>query len=689
MTLTQQQFDKLSPQQQEAFLADEGEVLPFSTTNQPGADISPVSPPTDVSGCVTGCVDSVDRPLECVCPSPEVDATQVANLSPRGEAEGNVVVGNLATQLLETQPVDKFIEGKDGNYINEKGERCHTGRLGIEQAYDPALYIQQPDMPDGFDIADPVELLFLLDDDIASGKTILHKWQVQFMLDFARSEHCKDTPFYAAVRAANGSGKDKYIVAACVVWLCMRYSLARGVVTNGSGTQLDNQTEAYIRFLCQRANVKWAGGKELIWKCNYRYYECIPTQSPVVLFATDEPNKAEGYHPLKSGGRMAIFASEAKAIPDTIFTALTRCTGFTHRVDVSSPGLPAGYFYDTCMGALKRKELTSVVLLPAGTVIEYHITAFDCPHITPNEIKNFASKLPAGENDPVYKSGILAEFTTTDEMVVIPTAFVHYAMHKAARELQWVKEPFNKAGLDLSDGGAETVLVVRNGNKHLATIPFKFDDTQDTIMFLEHQFEEWQLTDKNAFIFADCCGIGKPMIDALRRRGWSNMRYVDSRHKAVEPKVYFNRGTELFFNVRKLLQNKEIIALYDKQLMQQLCTRYYKLRGGTINQLLTKQEQRSRGYPSPDRADAFNLAFWDFKSTRVVENYSEVAPEDPDWLSKTQNKVPGDFSLKQWANGKAESLVAFQRNLSNKQPVKHLQRELDRWMSTRINTDCK
>lgn len=164
----------------------------------------------------------------------------------------------------------------------------------------------------GFDFKDPVELLYVLDDDIASGATKLHPWQIQFMLDFANERHNKDLPFQAVVQACNGSGKDKYIVAACIVWLCMRYIYARGIATNGSGDQLDNQTELHIDWLCKQANKKIAPG---IWKCNYRYYECLPTASPIKLFATDEPGKAEGYHPLKTGAAMAIFASEAKSIP--------------------------------------------------------------------------------------------------------------------------------------------------------------------------------------------------------------------------------------------------------------------------------------------------------------------------------------------------------------------------------------
>ena len=643
--MTTSEFSLLSPQEQESYLNDGGDIVSdkFKTISS--------SERKDTSAADISVENNATE--RCLVVPPPVVASSKREEKP---------VDAPVTELINSTAVD-------AQPAPDLRDKAHI---------DPTLVTK----PDGFEIEDPVELLFLLDDDIASGEVKLHAWQVQFMIDFAQQKHDKNCPFYAAMRAANGSGKDKYIVAACVVWLCMRYSLARGIVTNGSGDQLDNQTEAFVRFLCNKANLKFAGGKELIWKCNYRYYECIPTQSPIVLFATDEPNKAEGYHPLKAGGRMAIFASEAKAIPDSIFTSLTRCTGFTHRVDVSSPGLPVGYFFETCSGALKRKELKSVIGLPASTVIEYHITAFDCPHITPNEIKAFASKLPLGENDPVYKSGILAEFTTTDEMVVIPTSFVHYAFQgRAEREVQWISEPYNKAGLDLSDGGAETVLVIRNGNKMIGIEAFRFADSTDTINYLEELFDKWNLKHKESTVNADICGMGKIVVDILRSRGWSNLRYIDSRHKAAEPKIYKNRGTELFFNTRLLLQNKEIIGLYDKQLISQLCTRFYKLADGVIRQLLSKIEMKAKGFVSPDRADGFNLCFFNYKSTVVWKDFSDNTPDVP-VAERPVIKPQSDFSLKVWANAKADSLDSFQRNVSKRQPIDRLKQELDKYISS-------
>ena len=56
----------------------------------------------------------------------------------------------------------------------------------------------------------PLELVAFVDDEILDGSMKLHKWQAQIMVDFANPTTDQD-PYRSVVRAANGSGKDKYI----------------------------------------------------------------------------------------------------------------------------------------------------------------------------------------------------------------------------------------------------------------------------------------------------------------------------------------------------------------------------------------------------------------------------------------------------------------------------------------------
>lgn len=524
-----------------------------------------------------------------------------------------------------------------------------------------------PVKTDAFDIKDPVELLMLLDDELSSGRVTLHGWQMQFLLDFAKGGQSDNAPFQALVRACNGSGKDKYIIAPCVVWLCMCHNQARGVVTSSSGDQLDNQTDTYINQLCVAANRKIAPN---IWKCNYRYYECLPTGSPIKLFATDEPLKAEGYHPLVAGAKMGIFQSEAKSVPDEINIALNKCTGYTHRVHVSTPGLPMGHFFDYCSIALDRKTIKDVTEVAATDYIHYKVTAHECSHLSKAYIEQMKRDLPGGEFGAAFKSQVLAEFGTTDEMVVIPYTYVWRAVNAAPK---WIQELQNKAGLDLSDGGDETVLIVRNGNKVLTVIPFKFDNTEDTITFLNEKFKDWKLDNPEAFIYADCGGLGKPMLDRMRRQGWSNIRYFDNRNTAYEPRTYRNRGSESWFHLRKLLERHELSLVNDNKMIRQLATRYYKITANNVHQLLSKLESRSKGYPSPDRADALVLAFCDYNST-----YRETAPEVVPFKPLPIEPPKSDFTFQYWIKNQKDTEGKYALNPSARKDFSLLREDIER-----------
>lgn len=606
-------------------------------------------------------------------PSESFEVGGLDHLTPASVGEEPVGVEDplsteeLSTSVLTSTPTISTttpVTSESPNAVPQRDEKTEKIVISEPKKSKPA----SATVLDGLVIDTPVELLLLLDDNILNGNVKLHDWQIKFMVDFANENHTKESPFQAAVQACNSSGKDKYIIAACAVWLAMRYQETDCPITSSSGNQLDNQTAVHIDRLCNAVNAKLGQ----FWKINYRYYECkftnpdgITRISTIKLFATDEPGKAEGFHPVDSGRKMAIFTSETKSIPADITDALERCTGFTHRVDASSPGLPVGYFYDVCTGGIPRESIEDIKTLASTQTLVYKITAYQCSHITESEIERIASKLPGGKNNVVFKSSVLAEFGTTDEMVVIPSSFVWGCIRN--KSPIWFKEPHNTGGLDFSDGGAETVLVVRNGNKMIGMEAFRFQDTTDTIKYLEEKFKQWGLDNADSKIYADCCGIGKPMIDSLRLNGWKNVVYVDSRNNASEKLTYSNRGTELFFHVRELMAKRELIILEDKLLIQQLCTRYYKISTDNVHSLLTKKEQRSKGYPSPDRADGFNLCFWRYKSN-IPDEKIEVLPfEQPE---NTEEKPSPIFDLREWANrGQKQFVPDHNNNLSELQEI--------------------
>ena len=124
---------------------------------------------------------------------------------------------------------------------------------------------------------------------------------------------------------------------------------------------------------------------------------------------------------------------------------------------------------------------------------------------------------------------------------------------------------------------------------------------------------------------------------------------------------------------KDLPKRGELIIPYDKLLITQLSTRYYKITNKNIHQLLSKLEQKAKGYPSPDRADALNLCFWNYKSTRPdSKNDEEPYKTDEDEEQKNL-KIEGDFDLNSWANSHRQAYQPEHIELDN---LSDLQEEL-------------
>jgi hypothetical protein len=497
------------------------------------------------------------------------------------------------------------------------------------------------------DFRDPYEMLLFLDDALLAQRDKLYDWQKQFMVDFAREEWSAARPFRGVVRAANGSGKDKYIIAACYTWFLQKFKDSVAIVTSSSAPQLDRQTNTYIKQLADAYNSVIG---DTVWKINARHYEFLPNNATGELFVTDESGRAEGWHPKVTGGKLAIFTSESKSIPEEIFIALARCTGFTHRVDVSSPGIQAGHFYNVCQPGMStnRKDIESP--LETDKWIQYHVTAYDCTHLSRSYIEDLKTLMPGGESGAAFKSCVLAEFGDTDGLTVVSYVHIWRACKDVQKMVGWLKDDYNTGGLDLSAGGDETVLSVRNGNRLLKVIPFKFNNTTDTENFLVEKFKEHGLDNPKAQVFADAGGLGKPIIDHLREKGWTNIRYVLNQAKAHDYRVYGNRGTEMWFNFAKFLELGELWLVEDVKLTNQLATRYYRILEGKTHKLESKLQARAAGRPSPDRADSVVLAFSNYKSKlEYDESKITQAYEEKD-KSTESDDIPAPFELRTWAN---------------------------------------
>jgi hypothetical protein len=167
-----------------------------------------------------------------------------------------------------------------------------------------------------------VEMLMAVDPALREGRIdpttgkemALHNWQIDVHEELCLSDPKPNSlnPLKYALCAANGSGKDAYIVTPFAVWFIVAKVRSIVVLTSSSGVQLSNQTENLIRNYCKKVNDFFLEtyGAEIL-HVKQRHIECLLSGSVMYFFATDEEGKAEGYHPVDIGCEMAIIVNEA------------------------------------------------------------------------------------------------------------------------------------------------------------------------------------------------------------------------------------------------------------------------------------------------------------------------------------------------------------------------------------------
>lgn len=445
------------------------------------------------------------------------------------------------------------------------------------------------------EFADCSQLVSFFDKDLRDGTVLpdgsrasLHPWQVEVAEDLAFAKPNQQHPHKFCLCAANGSGKDKYVIAPFCIWFALTKVRSRTIITSSSGVQLSSQTESYIKDLAEKVNTYF---NEEVFKIRQRYIYCNWSGSEIRLFATDEKGKAEGYHPWDLTSEMAIIVNEGKTVTDEIHNALRRCTGYNYWLEVSTPGEPLGFFYN----AFTSWKFTR------------HVTSYDCPHLSKDELE--ADKIELGEESAHFRSKHLALFTSLGGETIIPAELINKIVKSPPSNVYKLKRG-KSIGIDIAAGGDENAICIVEGNKCLKEYSFREADTTITTQRIIHILEENNIPKDYAHIYCDHGGISKGVADQLREKKW-NINGIHNQWPALgDKKQYGNRGAENWYRVKRLFEE----LVFDASTLgvttrKQLASRHYKqgLVGSRIL-LERKKDAKAHGRLSPDRADAFILS---------------------------------------------------------------------------------
>ncbi len=165
-------------------------------------------------------------------------------------------------------------------------------------------------------------------------------------------------------------------------------------------------------------------------------------------------------------------------------------------------------------------------------------------------------------------------------------------------------------GVDFAwSSGDENVAIIRQGNKMISFDRwiFKMEDSLLSVDKVIELIERYKIPHKNVNV--DAVSGGSPIYSGLVAKGYK-VNPIIAGASADDEEHYVNKRAEMYYQLQARFRKDEISIIDDRDLKAQLSSIKYKPSGEKKMQLISKEEMRSHGEHSPDRADALALAFY-------------------------------------------------------------------------------
>lgn len=432
-------------------------------------------------------------------------------------------------------------------------------------------------------------------------------WQANCMDSLSGLE--STLPAHTALCTPNESGKTSEVITDLIGWHMGTFPGSKTVSTSGTNRQIRHQLYPNLRNIL-RDVVGWK------IRDSNEYSLEAPNGSTCVSFSTDDPGMAEGFHKIalfdnkytlgdafkgidydpKDNESLLIIYDEAKTISYEMYEAFERCHA-TRSLIASTPdhASPSGFFFDCFHKDSWRYNL-------------FNIAYKDCPHLVndPSRIKEREDQIRKyGINHPFIRSMHFGEFPTKGKNTVFDMRKVDMCM--TSGHVKHFNSHERRGAVDLSSGGNECPLYIREGNKAHYIKSFYESDAVTLAVELIKEFKRLELRPEN--IVADNGGMGDPTIDVLTRMKWPICR-IDFGENPKDGKKYANARSEMYVELSHLIGNLQVILPDDQDLKDQLRCQKYKENDKGQTRLIHKDKLPV----SPDRSDTIAMLFYGMPS---------------------------------------------------------------------------
>lgn len=411
-----------------------------------------------------------------------------------------------------------------------------------------------------------------------------------------------------AVRTCNESGKTQLVVPLLAMSWAAAFKGSKVIITSASEAQIKLQLWPSIQRMARSKGYQYNQSQVTLPRVDPEI-----DGSTITIRVTKSGERFEGFHNTlykDSEGRdifgpLLMIYDEAKSISQDIFDAGTRCNPVAS-LRISTTGEDLGGFYDACMN-MDKLWITDWEF--NGRNYEFKIPWTMCPHLCKPGSKTMKEKqaiLDArGVDDPYVASMLLAEFFRSGTYMAFEDTDLLAAKRCMSNLVQSV--PGRRVAFcDLSGGGDELTLGIRDGNHVLPFVTWKRD--QKVAPSIEAQkyvklFQDFHLKPQD--IYADNGGYGASIIREIHRKGWP-INPVNANQKPHNESAYRDRYAELHWELKDLLQTSKIKIPKDEILLEQMRKRKYIRPNSDHNRIAMQSKEEARKKDknkSPDRLD--------------------------------------------------------------------------------------
>jgi phage terminase large subunit len=404
-----------------------------------------------------------------------------------------------------------------------------------------------------------------------------------------------------AVRSGQGPGKT---TASAVVggWLMLRDPYCRVVVTAPTMKQCKDVWLAEFRNRLREGNPSLS---RLFHVTNTQIGVCGNRANDwgCLLVTSNKPENAQGQH----NKNLHLICEEASGIPREIIEQYegTLTNPGALFLQVGNPNTRDCAFFDSF-----HKDLHRWTCL--------HWNAEETPESewfshSRNEL--FAEKF--GRDSDAYRIRVLGEFPLADPDCLMSDDQVRAVMGNKRLLVPSsqiinpaIGRPAKQFGLDFARyGGDESTVYRRQGNAVMEWQRYSHIEPADVARSAFEMQRKAFWSDRETHYAADAGGMGQGVMHVF----YEARKNIHEFHNGARAHDidYDNKITEAYFNVARLVKERQCYLPHDEVLLRQLTTRrYFTTKKGKLS-LESKDDYIKRGFESPDRADGLAVCLYD------------------------------------------------------------------------------